>query len=80
MNTRIGKTTSRNRPAMYLRQEFATWLAGRYGLDSAMLEQMLPPVVMRSRYSKLAQELGLPLSSKSLANLDSKGEGPTRLV
>lgn len=47
--------------------------------DFSFLENILPDIIWRNNWDKLAEKFGLPYTKKYMANLDSKGEGPERL-
>ncbi len=74
------RATLSNKPAIYPRKPFADWIEEKYGIPAEELEPLLPPFIIRSKFDALAERLGLPGCAKSLANLDSRGLGPERLV
>ncbi len=65
--------------AAYRREAVLDWLRERYGLDVGFLADDLPPVILRREWNKLRERFGLPITSRSLANMDSKGIGPERI-
>lgn len=72
--------TNMKHPVIYEREQFLAWLQERYGRDFAPVADELPPLIHRTRYDELAKRLDLPLCARSLANLDSRGEGPGRYL
>lgn len=80
MPSQVNTGPASNRPAAYRREDFLSWLGEKYGADFNFVADQLPSVIIRARYSDLAKHLGLPLCSKSLANLDSRGQGPRRFM
>ena len=61
----------------YQREQVVRWLKTRFPeVDWRSTEELLPPVIWRSRWDQMAQRIGLPYSRKTLQNLDSRGEGP----
>ncbi len=81
MNMQIGKT-SKSRVA-YRRADFVDWAIQRFPeLDPTELNHQLPATVFRHELDKLRSPGGMriiPMSSRSLANLESKGLGPVRI-
>ncbi len=65
--------------AAYKREDVLEWLRERYGLDVGFLVNDLPPVILRREWNRLRERFGLPISARSLANMDSKGVGPVRI-
>lgn len=56
------------------------WLQQQTGADWSFLQGKLPDVVFRHRWNSLAEKHGLPYSGKTLANMDSLGQGPVRFL
>lgn len=67
----------RNRPVVYSRDAIINFLSENYPeIDWNNLREILPPFVARARWNVLARELGLPYTTRTLANLDFAGRGP----
>jgi len=72
---------SSNVPIAYSAESVIAWLEKvRPNIPwRSMVGDKLPPVIWRSRWNNLRDNLGLPYSAGMMANLDSEGRGPERL-
>ena len=48
-------------------------------LDFSELKDVLPEIIWRHRWNRLAEKIGLPFKAGTLANLDSENRGPNRV-
>ena len=48
--------------------------------DFSMLSEKLPTIIWRSRWDRIAEQVGLPYRRGYMQNLDSEGAGPVKQV
>ena len=64
----------------YRKSDFTAWGEGkRPEFPWHEVEPLLPTVILRARYDKIAAQHGLPFSKRYLENLDSQGLGPRKM-
>lgn len=61
---------------IYKKSDLIAWLSDRFGQDFTLLEQELPPMILRAKWDVLAQKVGLPYTRKYMQNLDCEKKGP----
>lgn len=66
-----------NKQKAYERHQVETFLQKRFPeIDWTPVIKKLPLIIWRSRWDKLAEQLGLPYTRKYMQNLDWQGAGP----
>ena len=71
----------KNQSVIYTKGQTIAWLE-RVRPDIPWrdhLEDVLPPLVHRSHWPRLAERYGLPFSRGHLANMDAQGKGPKQI-
>jgi hypothetical protein len=48
--------------------------------DFSMLSEKLPTIIWRSRWDRIAEQVGLPYRRGYMQNLDSEGAGPVKQI
>ena len=69
----------KNMPVIYTRDAILSWLE-QVRPDIAWRDHIgdaLPPLIHRAHWPRLAERYGLPFSRGHLANMDSRGQGPS---
>ena len=55
-------------------------IMGSNVFDFSMLSERLPTIIWRSRWDRIAEQVGLPYRRGYMQNLDSEGAGPVKQV